>query len=40
MKEKIKGFVAGIITTVLLSSAVFATPVGKTIKAYYNGIKI
>jgi len=40
MKKEIKGFIAGIITTVLLSSVVFAAPVGKSITAFYNGIKI
>lgn len=40
MKEKVKGFIAGTITTVLITSTVFAAPVGKTIKAYFNGIKI
>lgn len=40
MKKEIKCFIAGVITTVLVSSAAFAAPVGKTITAFYNGIKI
>ncbi len=40
MKKEIKCFVAGVITTVLVSSAVYASPVGKNITAFYNGIKI
>lgn len=40
MKKEIKCFAAGVITTVLVTSAVYATPVGKNITAFYNGIKI
>lgn len=40
MKKEIKGFVMGVITTTLVSTAVFATPAAKSITAFYNGIKI
>lgn len=34
MKKEIKCFAAGVITTVLVTSAVYATPVGKNITAF------
>ncbi len=40
MKKEIKGFVVGVITTTLVSTAVFAAPAAKSITAFYNGIKI
>ncbi len=43
MKREIKGFIAGVITTAVLSAGAFTAlgePVEKTITAIYNGIKI
>lgn len=40
MKERLQGFVVGVISTVLVSSVAFAAPVGKAITAFYNEIKI
>lgn len=40
IKERLKGFIAGIIIATLMFSLVFATPVEQTIKILYNNIKI
>jgi len=39
-KDTLKGFLSGVIVTVLLSTTVFAAPVQRTITAVYNNIQI